>query len=293
MTDLAEILAAYLLGFAVAALLWAGGRRIFAGPVFERRNYRDHPLPTAVGALLPVAAAAVVGIHIAVFDLWRSVFGAGSTGWSALNDHATTTMALALAFAFLGLVDDLGGRGESGGFTGHLKALFEGRITTGLIKLVGGPLFALVIIAGGPTPSGRVGHLRDAALVCLAANLANLFDRAPGRVNKVGHLAFVVLALAALDARLVPVALVVGAAGALLSGDLREQFMLGDSGSNVLGAVLGYGVVITTAISTRWIVIAVLLALNLVSEVVSFSRVIDGAWPLRRLDRLGSPHRPG
>ena len=30
-----------------------------------------------------------------------------------------------------------------------------------------------------------VGLLRDGAIVALAANLANLFDRAPGRVTKV------------------------------------------------------------------------------------------------------------
>jgi UDP-N-acetylmuramyl pentapeptide phosphotransferase/UDP-N-acetylglucosamine-1-phosphate transferase len=260
--------------------------------VFQRHNYRDHSLPTAVGLLLPVVAATVVGVHVVLFDVWRSTMGASASGWGVLSTFGPVTVELAVAFAFLGLLDDLGGLGESGGFSGHLKALAEGRVTTGLIKMVGGPLLALTILAGASAQAGRIGYLRDAALVCLAANLANLFDRAPGRVNKVGQLAFVVLALATLNARLVPVAVVMGAAAALLGPDLRETFMLGDSGSNVIGVVLGFGAVVTTTESQRWIVLVVLLALNVASEFVSFTKVIESVAPLRAFDRLGSPHRP-
>jgi len=289
-TDLAEIVAAWFLGFAVCTGLWRGSRRIFAGYVFQRHNYRDHPLPTAVGLLIPLAAAAVVGAHVAIFDVGRSLFGPQSTGWAALTEWGPRTIEIAVAFAFLGLLDDLGGVGESGGFTGHVRALIEGRITTGLIKMVGGPFVALAILSGEGT-SGRVGFLRDAAVVCLAANLANLFDRAPGRVDKVGQLAMVVLAVSTLDARLVPVAVVLGAAGALLGGDLREIYMLGDAGSNVIGAVLGVGIVAATTETQRWILLVVLLAFNAGSEFVSFSKVIDSVGVLRVLDRFGSPHR--
>jgi len=289
--DLLGILAAYAVGFVVTLGLWQGSRRIFEGYVFQRHNYRDHVLPTAVGLLLPLTLAAVVGVHVVVFDVWRSAVGPGSTGWGALGAYGPVTLELAVAFAFLGLLDDLGGMGESGGFRGHLKALVEGRITTGLIKMVGGPFLALAILSGFSGQAGRVGYLRDAALVCLAANLANLFDRAPARVNKVGHLAFVVLALATTQPRLVPVAVVLGACGALLGPDLREAMMLGDAGSNVIGSVLGFGVVVSTTETQRWIVLVVLLALNASSEVASFSKVIDAVAPLRALDRFGSPHR--
>ncbi|MEI2654630.1 MAG: hypothetical protein V9G12_21215 [Microthrixaceae bacterium] len=69
--------------------------------------------------------------------------------------------------------------------------------------------------------------------------------------------------------------------------------MLGDAGSNVIGAVLGFGAVVATTPTQRWIVLVVLLALNVSSEFVSFSRIIDAVGPLRALDRLGSPHRGG
>lgn len=288
MTDLAELAAAYVLGFVLAAVAWRMGRGIFERPVFERRNYRDRPLPTAVGVLLPLVVGAVVGVHVVVFDVWQSAFGPSASGWGAVSAYGPVTLELAVAFSFLGLLDDLGGVGESGGFSGHLAALAHGRLTTGLIKMIGGPLLSLAILAGFTVHVGRVGYLRDAAVVCLAANLANLFDRAPGRVNKVAQLAFLVLAVSTLSARLAPIAIVVGAAAALLSADLHEQLMLGDAGSNVLGAVLGFGVVVATTEQQRWIVLVVLLALNLASEFVSFSRVIDAVAPLRGLDRLGS-----
>ena len=69
--------------------------------------------------------------------------------------------------------------------------------------------------------------------------------------------------------------------------------MLGDAGSNALGAALGYGVVVGVGEGWRWGVLAVLALLNIASERVSFSRVIDAVPPLRWADRLGAPHRSG
>jgi UDP-N-acetylmuramyl pentapeptide phosphotransferase/UDP-N-acetylglucosamine-1-phosphate transferase len=63
--------------------------------------------------------------------------------------------------------------------------------------------------------------------------------------------------------------------------------MLGDTGANVLGATLALAVVLTTAPSTRTVVLVVVAALNLLSERVSFSRVIQRVAPLRWLDGLG------
>ena len=90
-----------------------------------------------------------------------------------------------------------------------------------------------------------------------------------------------------------PLAPVAGATAALLPGDLRERFMLGDTGANALGAALGTAVVIAAGPGTRTVVAIVLLALNLASEAVSFSRVIESVGPLRAFDRLGrSPAGP-
>ena len=68
--------------------------------------------------------------------------------------------------------------------------------------------------------------------------------------------------------------------------------MLGDVGANVVGGVLGAGVVIATAPATRNAVLVAVLALNLLSERVSFSLVIDRVGPLRWLDRVGTGGAP-
>jgi UDP-N-acetylmuramyl pentapeptide phosphotransferase/UDP-N-acetylglucosamine-1-phosphate transferase len=80
---------------------------------------------------------------------------------------------------------------------------------------------------------------------------------------------------------------VLGGAAGLLGDDLRERLMLGDTGANVLGAALGLAAVLELSSGPRWVVLAVLVALNVAAEVVSLSRVIDRTPPLRRLDRLG------
>ena len=85
---------------------------------------------------------------------------------------------------------------------------------------------------------------------------------------------------------------VMGATFGLLGDDLHERLMLGDTGANVIGAVLGLAVVLGSQESTRIVVMVVLLALNVAAELVSFSDVIDRVPPLRWLDRLGRVTAP-
>ena len=147
-------------------------------------------------------------------------------------------------FGFLGLVDDLTAVGSDRGFKGHLGALREGRVTTGMLKLVGGGAVAVVLVATPGFKSGRT-LIVDAMLIALAANLGNLLDRAPGRTIKFGLVAYVPIAIAIGTAPIgVAVAPVMGAAFGLLGDDLHERLMLGDTGANVIGAVLGLAVVL-------------------------------------------------
>jgi UDP-N-acetylmuramyl pentapeptide phosphotransferase/UDP-N-acetylglucosamine-1-phosphate transferase len=259
---------------------WRLLRPVFDAGVFQQTNYRDAPIVTAAGLLilLVVVAFEAAAAFAATFDLNLN---------EATLGPRRTVLIVTLGLGAFGLLDDLAGEGESGGFRGHLSALREGRLTTGSLKLFGGAAVAVAAVYGprSDTP-GRL--LADAALVALMANLANLFDRAPGRLLKVTGLGFVVLAVATgAPAELVAVAVTVGAGLALVVPDLREELMVGDVGANVLGAALGVGVVVSTSPTTRNVVLIVVAALNLISERVSFSAVIDRTPPLRALDHLG------
>jgi len=270
-----------LLGGTLAALvLERGASPVLAAPALRRTNYRGHELATGGGLVIVLAVLVVEAARTALAE-----FGIGEE----LSDSLLRSVVLfaCFAFAFLGLIDDLLGTEEDRGFGGHLRALRAGRLTTGAMKLFGGGVVAIVLTAAPGEVSGR-RLLADAALVALAANLGNLFDRAPGRTIKVGLLAYIPIALAAGTAPVgLALASVVGAAAGLLPADLGERLMLGDTGANLLGAVLGLGVVLETSRPVRTGVLIALVVLNLVSERVSFTKVIDATPGLRHLDRLG------
>lgn len=278
MATLAGLIACALGGAVVATAVFAAMSDTFAKPLFERTNVRGDPVPVAGGIVIAITA---IGVG-ALLSLGQSA------EWIDVPFTAViATLVATSGFALLGLFDDLAGDGSSRGFAGHLRALAKGRLTTGAVKLFGGAAVALIVVV--PVGVGHPErHLVDAALVALAANLANLLDRAPGRVAKATLLAWIpILALAGADERLLAPMAILGATAALLVPDLREKVMLGDTGANVIGAVAGLGVVFIGSPQTRLVVALVVLALNLASERVSFTAVIDATPPLRALDRWG------
>ncbi len=166
------------------------------------------------------------------------------------------------AVAAIGLADDVWS-GPERGFRQHLR---EGR-TTGVLKL-------LVIPAVGLLATRR---LSGAILTALAANALNQLDTSPGRALK-AYLAGSLL----VDAPK-------GLAVLLLPYDLREMVMLGDAGSNALGAALGLRSVGRLTGRGRAVAIGALAGLTLFGELVSLGRLIERTPVLRELDRLGRP----
>jgi UDP-N-acetylmuramyl pentapeptide phosphotransferase/UDP-N-acetylglucosamine-1-phosphate transferase len=281
-----NLLAGLALGVAAAVALWVGMQPMFSRPVFLRSNYRGVELPTAVGIVVPIATVATLAALTLLTTLgWRP----DQPGLTSLGLTATA----AVGFGLLGLLDDVAVDQGASGYRGHVAALLRGRLTAGSLKMVAGPAVAIIVVAPVADDSA-VRLLLDGALVALAANLANLFDRAPGRVTKVTLVtAAVIVACGAAAPELLGLCVVTGAALGLLVPDLRERMMLGDAGANPLGATLGLASVLVFAPTTRnWVLVA-LLALNLVSEKVSFSRVIERVPPLRVLDLLGRERSRG
>ena len=164
------------------------------------------------------------------------------------------------AVTAIGLADDLWS-GKERGFKAHLAA---GR-TTGVLKLAGIPLVAL----------WRTRSLSAALLVGASANLMNQLDTKPGRALK----AYIAAAFV-LDAPL-------GLAVLLLPYDLRERVMLGDAGSNALGAMVGFKSVDRFRGWGRWAAVAGVVAFNLVGERRSLGELIERTPVLSEVDQLG------
>jgi UDP-N-acetylmuramyl pentapeptide phosphotransferase/UDP-N-acetylglucosamine-1-phosphate transferase len=271
-----NIVVAFALGLVAVRVLWFMSRPLFAVPGLQRSNYRNVALPTAGGVLL-------VGVALvsAAFQTTLNAFNLllGSVGAEGLVCFAV------IGYGFLGFWDDVLGASDTTGFKGHLRALVRGHITTGAVKLFGGGLLALVLVA---ERSSGWQFVADAALIALAANFANLLDRRPGRVLKVALAAYIPLALIGGTGPLgLALAPIFGAAAGLLPEDLRERMMLGDTGANILGGVLGLGCVYFCSPAVRIVVLFVLIALNVLSEFVSYTKIIAAVPPLRFIDALG------
>jgi glycosyl transferase family 2 len=166
--------------------------------------------------------------------------------------------------AVVGLADDLWS-GPQRGFRAHLRA----GATTGVLKLVAIPAWGLV----------RTRSLSGAALVGLCANLLNQLDTRPGRALKAFGLG--ALVLGGVPRRAAAVAVL------LAPYDLREMVMLGDAGSNALGAVLGLGSVERHTGWRRYAAIGALTTLTIAGERRSLGSLIERTSGLRELDALG------
>ncbi|GAB3804281.1 hypothetical protein [Micromonospora zhanjiangensis] len=279
-----RLLAAGVAALTARAVLRAVTSSPVAAPL-ERTNFRGRTVTLAAG---PALAA-----------------GAATAGALAAPSAPAAAAALVagLGSGAVGLYDDVvGARPEQKadkGFAGHLRALRDGRVTSGLVKIAGvgaAGLAAAALLAADPTvrarPGGRragwVGRGADvllgAGVIAGTANLVNLLDLRPGRALKAGVL---------LGAPLLPgpagglAAAPVGAAAALLPADLDERVMLGDSGANALGALLGVALAARTGPVGRAGILAVVGALTAASEKVSFTQVIQNTRGLRELDDLG------
>ncbi|GIG00186.1 hypothetical protein Cci01nite_52790 [Catellatospora citrea] len=242
----------------------------------ERTNFRGRTLTLAGGPALAVSASVT------------SALGAG--------DPRTAAAALAagLSSGAVGLYDDVVGarpdQKADKGFRGHLRALREGRVTSGLVKIAGVGAGALVAAALLPDRRGR-GRLGRAAEVALgagviagSANLFNLLDLRPGRALKAGVLVGAPLAATRTGGL---AAGPVGASVGLLPADLGEEIMLGDSGANALGALLGVSATARTGLFGRAAMLAGIAVLTAASEKVSFTKVIERTPVLRELDAWG------
>jgi UDP-N-acetylmuramyl pentapeptide phosphotransferase/UDP-N-acetylglucosamine-1-phosphate transferase len=230
------------------------------GDRWSKTNHRGRSLPVSLGwalALGVAATALIVGQQVRAIGLRESQAGE----------------LIAAAIVFLaGVVDD-GFGGEARGLRGHLRALAAGRVTTGAVKLVAALLAAAITVSWTPREHLWANVL---ALVAIAGctNVWNGLDVAPGRAAK-GFLVVAVVLLA-VDVRAF-LLICTGAAAA----------MLGDSGANLLGFLAGAEIV--RRLPEPWLPVAaaVVVALNLLAETVTFSRTIEAIPPLRWFDHLG------
>ena len=266
---------------AIALLVVPAGVRGLLDAGLVRSNYRGARLAFPLGAVL--ATAALVALAPLAFLNDRADL-------DLLSPGLRQWMPYLLGVAFLGFLDDSLGQGEEAstprGWRGHARALREGSLSTGAIKALGALALAAYVVSGRGLESWR--YIADVALLILATNLFNLLDLRPGRAEK--GLALLGLGLCVGAWTYAPIELLGIFAGPILVGaafTLRERAMLGDTGSNLLGAVGGVWLLTTLSEDARLIALALVLGLTIYGELRSISATIESVPPLRWLDSLG------
>ena len=239
---------------------------IAKGFKLHRENFRGDRIPTGYGSVLVMA--------VVPFWPFRLSFGFGEF------------FVLVLGFGILGLIDDIYGNREVCGFKGHLRLLAKGKVSTGLIKALGGGLLALgigILLAPGHLPQGILNGL----VISLCANTLNLLDLRPGRAVSCWWLGMLALGFTP-SARYVAVLLLPVFIPAIWLSvlDRSAKVMLGDAGSNVLGAVLGLAIVYSLGLPAKLALVILMAAANIYSEKYSISRLIENNGFLTSLDRL-------
>lgn len=313
----------------------------------SRRNYRGQVIPVGagfgfvwIGGLFSLFAAAGLALPVAPRNSELTVkyypFG-------TLNETILLITAGVFGYAFLGLLDDLLGTRQDSGFRGHLRALREGRLTTGALKAflggllglglgglitglwflpppgamapppalsettVGMPVFsaAMIHLPAGEGPAfwpltlssdmtfglKLLQALLYGLLIATAANTVNLFDLRPGRAAKVFLLGSFLLTLT--QQRVV--LWLLSWAGALigyLPYDLRARAMMGDTGANALGALLGIVSCLALPPLASLLLLFIFISLQVLSECFSFSRFIESNSLLAWLDQWGREENP-
>jgi UDP-GlcNAc:undecaprenyl-phosphate/decaprenyl-phosphate GlcNAc-1-phosphate transferase len=260
----------------VAAVVAPGLLLALAESRLALSNYRDVLLPFPAGIVI-VAAAALAAGPLALWVEWVD-----DTDFTLPGTNAAVYV---LGVAFLGLFDDALG-GAPRGWRGHGAAALSGSISTGALKAAGALGLALYTLSGQGLSTGD--YLLATAVLVLFTNLFNLLDLRPGRSIK----AFVLLAagLAIGDWDLFPVwglGLFIGPVLVVGFYDLREKAMLGDTGSNLVGALAGLLVISYLGTTGQLIALILALGITIYGEFRSISSLVERAPLLRQLDSLG------
>jgi UDP-GlcNAc:undecaprenyl-phosphate/decaprenyl-phosphate GlcNAc-1-phosphate transferase len=265
----------------LAGLLIPGWLRDMARVGLSRENWRGRTVAFPSGAVL-VAVSLIALAPLALLD--------DRADLDLLEPELRRWAVYVLGVALLGLLDDSLGRASEAdsprGWRGHARAVLGGRFSTGAIKAVGA--FALAAYAVSGRGRESLDYVADLALLLLVTNLFNLLDLRPGRVEKVFFALIAGLCIGGLTAE--PLELLGVFIGPVIIGTaftLRERAMLGDTGSNLIGALAGVALLEALGDEARLIALALVIALTVYGEFRSISSAIDRIPPLRYLDSLG------
>jgi len=205
------------------------------------------------------------------------------------NDKSKIDLLIYISIIFSsllsGFIDDFLGENQTKGFRGHINMLLSGRLTTGVLKIFIGIAIGFIASVVHYSDIWDIGF--HTILFALTMNIINLLDLRPGRAIK-GFLITVTLIMIFTGLNelwlLLPV---ITAMIIYIPGEMKEKYMMGDTGSNLLGGILGLYVIRISQINVKLIVFFALVLLHVFGEFYSISKIIDAIPILRSIDDIG------
>lgn len=233
-------------------------------------NFRGNKIPVGSGVIIPILFICLYPfvVRLGHENEWRYFcFIMSSLG-------------------IIGFIDDRFGSKEIKGIRGHITNFYKKkRISTGLAKLI------LITIVGLNISAVLYDELLT-IFVCtitfaIWTNIINLLDVRPGRAIK----GFWVLTIVLFSVHFLNITylvwVIVIQSILLIIIDIYEWGMLGDSGSNILGGMIGFWMIAYSSNIEVYVYLAIGSVLTIYAEKKSFSQWIEKHPMIQRIDHWG------
>ena len=241
--------------------------RLFIKEKYLSINYKGNHIPNSMGITIVFTQLLIIPV---IFFITKDMY--------IINIIFISTI-----IALIGMLDDFIGN-EVKGFKGHFNSFLKGELTTGFIKALIGVLASLFVVVIKFNNIYEI--LFNLIILTLSINTINLFDLRPGRGLKVYFLFTIILLLGFINNNMLVLTFsVLGATLAYFPMDLKGYSMLGDVGSNLLGFYMG--VFLISSSINKYLLIIILLLINIISERISISCIINKNRILKYLDEMG------
>lgn len=281
--------------FLIARLMHKSVREFLLYHDVMEYNYKRLRIPSASGVLIWLVFFAGLLLQSVGFVVFLAfpLSAALQSQFLQLRELNVWFFTAITIVSGLGWTDDLLGNRAIQGLRGHLAAWFQqGVVTTGLLKAVGTILAACWLsVQAGLWDKWVWAGFMACLLMPLSTNAMNLLDLRPGRAIKIFLTGGLIVLAGCVSHKLdVATILLIPALVSvlvLLPSDLSGESMLGDTGANILGFVLGAALALTWTWQYQIAALLIVAGIHLLAETTSITQFIERVPMLRWLDRLG------
>ncbi|MCF6094427.1 hypothetical protein L1765_10665 [Microaerobacter geothermalis] len=235
-----------------------------------RENYLGFPIPVGTGVFIFIFTLVFLFLQMPILEPTLLIL----------------TFVIMLVSAGLGWIDDRFGNHRSKGIKGHFQSFIKRKkITTGFIKASGGLIMSSFV--SFMMHSSIIWFLTGTLFMALMMNFINLLDLRPGRAIKMFWLLVIILFPFLHVKNMVYIWPTVMATILLYPEDIQGKSMLGDTGSNLLGAALGFWYLLWVPEIMNLILLLLLIVVHLYAEKHSISQLIQRNRWLYAFDQWG------